>query len=162
MPASMERVEDRCAPQCDRDDDELKNRARRAELYAVNTLAYAIAEDLAKELDRAEPLRPTAEYYGQILSEAAKSEAAKNKFIEKDRDYLLDTAAFVTIVTEAKRAKSNSLDKEKVRTAIRVLEKIVSREEERLDSPKNQRRKFQYDSLDTYRAHLNAARALLK
>jgi hypothetical protein len=158
----MERVEDRCAPQCDRDDDELKNRARRAELYAVNTLAYAIAEDLAKELDRAEPLRPIAEDYGQILSEAVKSEAAKNKFIEKDRDYLLDTAAFVTIVAEAKRAKSNSLDKEKVRTTIRVLEKIVSREEERLDSPKNQRRKFQYDSLDTYRAHLNAARTLLK
>ena len=161
----IERVHDRCAPHC----DELKDRARRAELYAMNTLAYAIAEDLAKELERAEPLRPIAEDYGQILTEAVEAEAAKertkerkNKFIEGDRDYLLDTAAFVTIVTEAKRARSNSLDKEKVRKAIRVLEQVVSREEMRLDSPGNPRRKFQYDDLDTYRAHLNSARGLLK
>jgi hypothetical protein len=160
------RVDDRCAPPCDRgkdlkDKDELMKRARNVELNAMNNLAYAIAEDLARELKAAEPFMPIAEEYAQILSEAMKSEKDRqNEFVAPNRYDFLDTAAFVTIVTEAKR-KSNVIDRKKVEDAINVLEKVVSREEVRINGL-NQRQKYQYESLNIYRAHLTSARGLLQ
>jgi hypothetical protein len=158
------RVESRCISPCDRskdlkDKDELRNRARHAEFTAMNNLAYAIAEDLAQELRAAEALTPTALDYAEIISEAMKSE--KDKFTAEERDGMLDTTAFVTIVTEARRSRSYAIDKNKIRNTVAVLEKLVNHEEERV-RVRNLRLKLELQSLHTLREHLNSARALLE
>jgi hypothetical protein len=149
-------INDHCPSPCDpevrRWTPELRERAKRSELKAINLAAYAVAEDLAQGQRDAEKLQPIAEQYAQDLKEAAKDWQS-----EEDRDAFLDTANFVTVVTEARKLER---DRRKIEDAVREIEKIVAREETRVSSMPF-RDRADYWGLRDYRAHLAAGRGLI-
>src|SRR5262249_41847544 len=71
------RIRDRCSNHCDADvltwAPKLMNRAKKAEHLAMNLVAYATAQDVAKGIELSEPLLPLAEEYGDIIKKAAKN-----------------------------------------------------------------------------------------
>lgn len=157
----IKKVFDRCASLCDagiqRWEQVLLDRARAAELLATNLIVYSIAQDVAKGRDSALSLLPIAEDYGERLKAAAKDPAYE---AVRD-DSFLDTAAFVTIVAEAHRARSSDLNKAKVRESMSILEGLVAREGERVSSL-SVRQKASFSRLSSFQSHLAAARTLLE
>ena len=118
----IKRVIDACARPCVTQElaSRLRVRARRMELTAMNNIAYAVAADVAEGRKEAEALLPIAVEYADDLREADKKDP------EASDDTFLDTAAFVTIVAEAHRARSKmtNLNKKKIEEAITLLEKL--------------------------------------
>jgi hypothetical protein len=138
----------------------LRLRARLAEINAINLIAYATAVDVTDRRGEAETLLPIAEDYAEVLKGTAKDPNLRD-------DAYLDTAAFVTIVAEAQRAKTSMLNKDKIKDAINLLEKIAAREEAKISRELDERRELKqveaidYQTLKTIRAHLVSARGLL-
>jgi hypothetical protein len=160
----IKRVNERCGSSCS---DEIRSwtpklrlRARLAEINAINLIAYATAVDVTDRRGEAEPLLPIAEDYAEVLKGTAKDSNLRD-------DAYLDTAAFVTIVAEAQRAKTSMLNKDKIKDAINLLEKIAAREEAKISRELDERRELKqveaidYQTLKTIRAHLVSARGLL-
>jgi hypothetical protein len=160
----IKRVNERCGSSC-KDDvkkwtPKLKLRARNAEINAINLIAYGTAVDVTDGRKDAETLLPIAEDYVEVLQKAGKDSDLHD-------DAYLDTAAFVTIVAEAQRGKTSTLNKEKIKGAVDQLEKITAREEMRISEQLKERSKngqgerIDYSNLKTARAHLGSARGLL-
>lgn len=113
----------KCNPNVQRWAAILTARLRRAEYIALNFIAYGIAQDLAQGLKQAEPRRPIAEDYASQLMKYAESAVALE---EGERDSMLDTAAFVTIVSQADRKER---DQKAVKDAVNKLATLVARAE---------------------------------
>jgi hypothetical protein len=126
----------------------------------MNLTAYATADDLAQGLQSAEPLQPIAEEFADWIKEKV-SKPNSNPRIELNRNTLLDTAAFVTIVSEAQKAKTSPLNASKIKEMIALLERVVAEEDSAVSNIKLRRRE-NYSALHTYRAHLLSARGLLE
>ena len=121
--------------------------ARKAELFAINNIAYGIAQDIAAGIDSSEPLEPIAEQYAQEMAEAIKA-----KEDEDNLDSYRDTFAFVTLVIEGRKVVPNV---DQLRNARLLVGGVVAR----LEKIKNPSR-LERSALKQARAHLEAARQL--
>jgi hypothetical protein len=126
---------------------------RRAENIALNFIAYGIAQDLAQELKPAEPLRPIAEDYASQLKKYAESAV---EGVEVERDAMLDTAAFVTIASQAGREKR---DQKAIKDAVDTLATLVARAEQRAAKETNKTARL---ALREIRAHFASGKSLLE
>jgi hypothetical protein len=128
---------------------------RRAEHVALNFIAYGIAQDLAQELKQAEPLRPIAEDYASQLKKYVESAAALD---EVERDSMLDTAAFVTIVSQAARKER---DQKVLKDAVDTLAALVARAEQRAAKETGTKKTVRL-ALKEMRAHFASGKSLLE
>ena len=130
--------------------ERLSIRERRAELLAMNSSAYYVAEDLARDLKSAASYQAKAKQYAEEIHKAI-----KNKEVTGDKYNFLDTYAYATMVLEAR--KSNP-DVNKFKKMAEILEEVVeSYEIAYKDTPVD---KFDLTELKIVRAHLASAREL--
>lgn len=144
----------KCSPNVQRWAAILTARLRRAEYIALNFIAYGIAQDLAQGLKQAEPRRPIAEDYASQLMKYAESAVALE---EGERDSMLDTAAFVTIVSQADRKER---DQKAVKDAVNKLATLVARAEQRAANETNNKKARL--TLKEMRAHFASGKSLLE
>jgi hypothetical protein len=131
----------------------LLERTRVADITAMNIIAYGVAQDLAEGVKSSQTYQPLAEAYAEELTKAANTFPNDPIF----GDSLLDTAAFVLIVTEAQKDTRNA---DKIKDAIAKLEKAAARQVRLLDT-KSVRAKSDYATLKLIQSHITAARELL-
>ena len=129
----------------------LLQRARLAEVLAMNNIVYGVAQDLAAGVASAEPFQPVAEDYAEKLAKAA-----EDAVFEDYRAAFLDTAAFITIVAEARRP---SPDAARLGKAITTLRRLIAHQERRIATGAEPGRSG-YATLKELRAHLASARGL--
>jgi hypothetical protein len=128
---------------------------RRAEHVAINFIAYGIAQDLAQGLKQAEPLRPIAEDYASQLKKYVESAPVLD---EVERDGMLDTAAFVTIVSQAGRKER---DQKALKDAVDTLATLVARAEQRASKETGTKKTVRL-ALKEMRAHFGSGKSLLE
>ena len=157
--AVIKRVIDRCGSACDAELKKLgvalSDRARDAELLAINAIVYGVAQDLAAGAPSVVALEPIALELAEELKRAIdKGEGKQNK------GNFLDTCAFLTLVVEARK---NDRDRKKINESINILKTLVAHEEEQLKAMALRRvpTKQDYVTLKEIRAHLEAGNALL-
>ncbi len=157
--AVIKRVIDRCGSGCDAELKRLSvvltERARGADLLAINTIVYGVAQDLAAGAPSVVALEPIAlELAAELKRAVDKDEHNQNK------GTFLDTYAFLTLVVEARK---QDRDHKKINEAINILKTLVAYEEEQLKVMALQKvpTKQDYVTLKELRAHLEAGNALL-
>jgi hypothetical protein len=164
---TINRVIDACGSSCS---EELKSsakslriRAEKAELVAVNKIAYGVASDAAEKHPEAEAMLPIADDCIATLKKAAPLNKADTDSQDESLLGYMDTIAFVTIVSEWEKAKTADLDKAKVKEAITLLQKVAAREEALLSDARKKSKagSVDYSTLKTVQAHLSSARGLL-
>ncbi len=150
----IKRVSEKCSL-CDKEywAQKLTKWARRAEEIALNNVAYGIAVDVTERRIGAVDMLPIAENCVETLKKA--DDTAED-------DSALDTIGFVTIVAEAQRAKTSSIDKSKINEAIDLLRRAAARDEEALSSESAKGEDVDYSGLKSIQAHLAAAKGLLE
>lgn len=150
-------VTEACGAKCSADVQQwgpmLRKDYRRKENIALNFIAYGIAQDLAQELKPAEPRRPIAEDYASQLKKYVESEA---EGVEVERDAMLDTAAFVTIASQAGREKR---DQKAIKDAVDTLATLVARAEQRAAKETNKGARL---TLKEMRGHFASGKSLLE
>ena len=133
----------------------LKARERGAELVAMNNIAMAVAEDLARGFNSAKDLEVTAEVYATQLKDMVEKE--KNATLI---DAYTDTYAYTLLVIEAQRPIPNV---DTIKKLARTLQGLVERCEKRvlakLDKGQQPSKDEEF-SLSTARVHYNSAREL--
>ena len=151
----IKRVNEKKCSLCDREywAKKLTKWAQRAEEIALNNIAYGIAVDVTERRIGAVDMLPIAENCVEALKKA--DDTAED-------DSALDTIAFVTIVAEAQRAKTTSIDKAKISEAINLLRRAAARDEEALSSESAKGEDVDYSGLKSIQAHLASARGLLE
>jgi hypothetical protein len=162
---TINRVSAACVQSCDELKSwaqKLKGRPEAAELIATNDIAYGIASDVSEKNPEAEAMLPIAEDAIQRLKKSL-NEANPDLEDETTRGYL-DTIAYVTIVSEAQKAKTGPLDRTKVGETIGILEKLIAREKLQLSEARKKSKAgtVDYSNLKTLRAHLSSAKELLE
>jgi len=164
---TINRVSAACVQSCDELKmwaQKLKGRPEDAELIALNDIAYGIASDVSEQRPEAEAMLPIAD---DCIQRLKKSGPLKEENLDlKDdtaRSYL-DTVAYVTIVSEWQKAKTDELDKTKVRETIGILKKLIYFEETQLSDARQKSKAgaVDYSGLRTLRAHLSSAKGLLE
>jgi hypothetical protein len=152
---TINHVNRKCGSICDQEllTQKLKERAQKADLVATNDIAYGIAVDVAEGSGAAEDLLPIAEQYVETLK---KSES------NLEKPLILDTIAFVTIVAEAHKGKTSSLDKAKIGEAMALLTRAAAHEEVDLSAKSLKGENVDYSTLRTIRAHIESGRGLLE
>ncbi|KGT77575.1 hypothetical protein MA20_23705 [Bradyrhizobium japonicum] len=140
---------------CDKDlrTEKLKERAQLANRIATNDIAYGIAVDVAEGWGAGVDLLPIAEQYLEVLKKTPSN---------LEMPSILDTIGFVTIVAEAHKAKTSSLDKAKISEAVGMLTRAAARERANLDAQSANGENVDYSDLRTIQVHLSSARALLE
>jgi hypothetical protein len=144
-----------CGTKCSADVQQwgpmLTEKFRRNEYIALNFIAYGIAQDLAQELKQAEARRSIAEDYASQLKKYVESatDAA-------ERDSMLDTAAFVTIASQAGREER---DQKAIKDAVDTLATLVARAEQRAAKETNKEVRL---TLKEMRAHFASGKSLLE
>lgn len=128
---------------------------RRAEFIALNFIAYGIAQDLAQGMKHAEPLLPIAEDYAIQLKKYIDS---GSNLSEEERDNILDTAAFVTIVSQVGRKER---DQKTIKEAVKTLDALVARAEQR-EARETGKKKTVRLALKEMRSHHASGKALLE
>jgi hypothetical protein len=129
----------------------LRERARRAELQAINVAAYYIAEDLARDVKAAVSFQPLLEEYASEIYKAIQL-----KEDEANKHAYLDTYAYASLVLEARKV---SPDVEKFKRLTFILEGVVANLElELMRSPPSSR--IDLTELNIARTHLATARDL--
>jgi hypothetical protein len=164
---TINRVSAACAQSCDELKgwaQKLKARSEDAELIATNNIAYGIASDVSERNPEAEEMLPIADDCIQRLKKSAALKEADPDLKDENSRNLLDTIAYVTIVSEWQKAKTDDLDKTKVRETIAILEKLIAWEERQLDEARKKSKagSVDYSNLKTLRAHLSSAKELLE
>jgi hypothetical protein len=133
--------------------EKLKKRVETVDSVATNNMAYGIAVDVAEGQSAAEHLLPIAEQCVETLKKT------ENNLEEPD---FLDTIGFVTIVAEAHKAKTSSLDTAKIRNAMALLAKAAAIEQANITVKTEKRVEVDYTLLRTIRGHISSARGLLE
>jgi hypothetical protein len=131
--------------------DSLSRRERRAELRAMNDIAYYVADSMARGVTAAETYRPIAQEYAADLFRALTNDSASS-----DIHYeLLDTYSYVSLVMETRQALP---DQRIIKTMRENLEKVVAHLESIEDKgPLDPTEQY---NLTVARSHLASARAL--
>lgn len=132
--------------------DKLKKRAELADLFANNNIAYGIAVDIAEGQSAAMDLLPIAEQAVETLKKAPGN---------LEDPSVLDTIGFTTIVAEAHKGKTATLDKVKIRDAMGLLMRAAAREQRALEAKSSKGDNPDYSDLRTIRDHISSARGLL-
>lgn len=150
------RLPDDCAKRCD---EKLRKVFEREVFYlrvAINNIAAAIADDLARGYHSAKAMEVTAESYVKLVEEILASKDLSQQELEP----YIDTYAFAKIVLEAQKKDP---DKKVIEKMARLLQGIVEAIQDRIDVSINDGK--QPDPVDLYdlataRVHLNSARDL--
>ncbi len=147
---------DNCATRCD---DKLKKVWEREVFYervAINNVASAIADDLARGYNSAKDLEATAEIYTKLLEDIL---SAKDLAPEAAEAFI-DTYAFAKAVIEAhKKTPDKAVFVKMARMLQGVAEAIDYRIRDALDKGQ-QPRQAEIAKLNTVRVHLNSVRDL--
>jgi hypothetical protein len=149
--AIIDRVKRTCGD-CDKD-EKLKERAQKASRNATNNIAYGIAADVAEGRGAAVDLLPIAEQCLEVLKKTPGN---------LENTQILDTIGFVTIVAEAHKGKTSSLDRAKISEAVSLLTRAAAQEEAELEAKSAKGENVDYSDWRGFQSHLSSARGLME